>query len=106
MLPAANVFTGTARHLPFTCRVRTWNIGWSMAWSDCRIRCAPFGAANCQPSSALIIRSTSSPPRVTARAIICAVTKPSGVKMSGTWFRRFIFATSQVFTLFLGASAT
>ncbi len=24
MFPAGNVFTGTARHLPFTWRVRTW----------------------------------------------------------------------------------
>ena len=85
---------------------RTWNIGCSMAWSACRIRCTPFGATNCQPSSAEIIRSTSSPPRAPRATIICAATKPSGVKMSGTWLRRRIFATSQLLTLFLGAFAT
>ena len=38
-----------------------------------------------------------------ARTIICAATKPSGVKMSGTWLRLRICVTSQSFTLFFGA---
>ena len=68
------------------------------------IRCGPFGPRNFQPSSALIILSTSSPPPFcTARTIICAATKPSGVKMSGSWLRRFIFLTSQSLTGFFGA---
>ena len=90
--------------MPFCCTSLTWNIGWIMAWSSARIRCGPFGPTNFQPSSAVIIRSTLSPsPFCTARTIICAATKPSGVKMSGTWLRRFIFLTSQSLTLFFGA---
>ena len=66
----------------------------------------PSARGTVPSSSALIIRSTSSPPRETARWIICAVTNPSGVKMSGTWFAALHLRLSQVLTLFFGASAT
>ena len=70
-------------------------------------RAAPFGPTNCQPSSAVIILSTSSPPPFCiARTIICAATKPSGVKRSGTWPRLRIAPTSQSLTLFFGALET
>ena len=36
-----------AVHLP--ARASTWNIGCSIAWSDCRIRCAPFGPRTASP---------------------------------------------------------
>jgi hypothetical protein len=49
------------------------------------------------------LSTLSPPPFCTARTIICAATKPSGVKMSGTWLRPFIFLTSQSLTGFFGA---
>ena len=41
-----------------------------------------------------------------ACTIIRPALKPSGVKRSGLWLRCFICATSQLFTLFFGASQT
>ena len=97
-------FVGTEFHLPFFWVSLTWNIGWSIAWSEARIVSWPFGPVKLQPSSAEIILSTSvGEPFVSARTIICPATNPSGVNRSGTWLRLRIERTRKSFTLFFGA---
>ena len=104
MYRARRRFVTVGVYLPLFSVSFTWNIGCSIAWSDARIVCWPFGPVKLQPSSDEIILSTSlTDPLVSARTIICPATKPSGVKMSGSWPRFFIALTRKSFTLFFGA---
>src|SRR5581483_3937646 len=81
---AGTVSISSGVQAPFCLTSLAWNIGCSIAWSLARTVSVPFGAWNVQPSSALIILSTSSPSALSiACTISCAATNPSGENRSG-----------------------